>query len=810
MTSEIYWWKVNDGSGNCSEEVSSNTLTVDGATWTTGGNAWDDVLSFDGVNDEVVTTTLTSLADNTVGSISFWIKWDDNNDYNMVYYIGESSSNSWLRLYVDTRSTNNLILFDLYQDGTRYWRWVGDASSLTSVAGTWVHCIITQNGTSPKIYINGSDVTSSDGEFKTNTNLTKWLNDIITVATTKADTLKLGNDFDDNVFYGKIQDVRFYNVLLTQDEIDWLYNSGNGQTTSLSTQSLSWLSGWDYRREITIDNSGNANTLTNYQIEVNLTSDNMSFAHAMSNGEDIRFTKSDGTTELDFWIKSYDSGNETATIWVEVDTITGSDSDVVIYMYYGKSGESSASSGSDTFILFDDFTNGNNWTENDPESVLSFSSNKMNFTALSPNSDYNDTCLYKSDSTNNNFCINLDLEITDVADWGGFLCGFTQQSGVAYLREADDSIGFWIIGDNSIVFRVFEMDDGTEYNGSNYELSEDTVYELGLGVDDTTAKLIVDGTVQDTHTLQQNHTYGQLMLLSNYERSATASNYKSGYMQNFRVRNYNLPEPSNSVGSEESGEAATMVTKEENIIHWWKFNEEAGSPSPCVDSGATGGIDLTKVSSPAIESGGINENCYHINTYGRYYRFPTPPVVHIPFSFSFWVQAGSIDWKNSNGNAIAFFINKNFDGEPIISSYTNNSVRVYFQYTNVGSAPTTPVFTDPGTWHHIVAVYDSVNPCKLYWEGNEIYSGQTNVKASLETEDYLELGVKSNASGTCPNILIDDFRVYNIALTQDDVTAIYNGGLGDYPLIIPDPTKNILKLQNKTNILPGIKIPLRN
>jgi hypothetical protein len=80
---------------------------------------------------------------------------------------------------------------------------------------------------------------------------------------------------------------------------------------------------------------------------------------------DIRFTKSDGTSLLDFWIESSDAS--TATIWIEFDAIPASPSTAIFYIYYGKAGAGSASNGNDTFLLFDDFdradsgTVGNGW-----------------------------------------------------------------------------------------------------------------------------------------------------------------------------------------------------------------------------------------------------------------------------------------------------------------------------------------------------------------------------------------------------------------------------------------------------------------
>ena len=75
-----------------------------------------------------------------------------------------------------------------------------------------------------------------------------------------------------------------------------------------------------------------------------------------SDFSDLRFTESDGTTLLDYWISEYQEGSY-ANVWIEISDDL--DNDVTIYMYYGNSVGVYAGSGDDTFIFFDDFENNN-------------------------------------------------------------------------------------------------------------------------------------------------------------------------------------------------------------------------------------------------------------------------------------------------------------------------------------------------------------------------------------------------------------------------------------------------------------------
>jgi hypothetical protein len=127
----------------------------------------------------------------------------------------------------------------------------------------------------------------------------------------------------------------------------------NETSTNNVVQSNWYDFSWLYREPITINNTGTAQT--NYQIQLNLNlSSLISSSHMLANGNDIRFTSSDGQTLLNYWIESI-STPSAALIWVKLPSIPVGSPAVTIYMYYGNSGAAAASSGDNTFIFFDDF-----------------------------------------------------------------------------------------------------------------------------------------------------------------------------------------------------------------------------------------------------------------------------------------------------------------------------------------------------------------------------------------------------------------------------------------------------------------------
>jgi len=126
-------------------------------------------------------------------------------------------------------------------------------------------------------------------------------------------------------------------------------------TDAITTETLNyapaWLSGWKYRKKITIDHTKIDSNLKNFPVLVKLTSSNFDFSKARSDGYDIRFTASDGTTLLKYERERHDSANQVAEYWVKIPSVSSS-ANTEFYIYYGNS---SASDGADPTNVWDSY-----------------------------------------------------------------------------------------------------------------------------------------------------------------------------------------------------------------------------------------------------------------------------------------------------------------------------------------------------------------------------------------------------------------------------------------------------------------------
>jgi len=114
---------------------------------------------------------------------------------------------------------------------------------------------------------------------------------------------------------------------------------------------LWWNTSWAYRQPINISNT--AGDLTNYQVRIDLNSSNVGPNFNWSNnGDDLRFTNTTNDL-LDYWIEYWNDTEQEATIWVNV-THLANNTNTTIYMYYGNPSAGSASSGSNTMLIYED------------------------------------------------------------------------------------------------------------------------------------------------------------------------------------------------------------------------------------------------------------------------------------------------------------------------------------------------------------------------------------------------------------------------------------------------------------------------
>lgn len=222
-------WSFN--SGNANDEVGTNNGTVYGATLTTDrfGNA-NMAYEFDGVSHYLDFGNSSTIKP-TVGSISLWVK--------MISISNTGSSTFNPILFTKSSTTNSNLLsgyhFTVLKNNSKAAIFIDDVPNSSSVfvystnaisTSTWTHYLISYDSDSLALYTNGQ---LQGKVYKGFTNTYSSTSPVV-LATLQEGTLS-------EYFNGAIDDIRIYNRVLDQLEVDSLFNESDPITLGLSDNS---------------------------------------------------------------------------------------------------------------------------------------------------------------------------------------------------------------------------------------------------------------------------------------------------------------------------------------------------------------------------------------------------------------------------------------------------------------------------------------------------------------------------------------------------------------------------------------------
>lgn len=177
------------------------------------------------------------------------------------------------------------------------------------------------------------------------------------------------------------------------------------------------------------------------------------------------------------------------------------------------------------------------------------------------------------------------------------------------------------------------------------------------------------------------------------------------------------------------------------------------------------------------------------------------PTGNSPRTVSIWYKVSS----NSNDNCL--FVYGQSGGENAYGVSFNGSNTWYNFAWSTNTSFTNPSNDD--TWHHLVTTFDASKTSKVYVDGvlkNTVV--QNGWDTSVNNNTFWLGGLFSSTSSTF-NGTVDDLIIYNFALTDDQVLNLFNSptlSSQDFNLnnlevsLYPNPTNGILNIDMTTEI----------
>jgi hypothetical protein len=201
------------------------------------------------------------------------------------------------------------------------------------------------------------------------------------------------------------------------------------------------------------------------------------------------------------------------------------------------------------------------------------------------------------------------------------------------------------------------------------------------------------------------------------------------------------------------------------LVGWWKFDESTGSTAS--DSSGNGNNGVLKGNPVWKPQGGKTGGAIELSGKGDYVEISNEAnfdindqitvsawvnITDVPQEWTGIVTKGDSAWRLSTS-----FAKKVFHFGVSSQSYINGQTTV-----------------DSGQWHNVVCVYDG-QKISIYVDGKpDVISMPLTVP--IGTNDFpVCIGENIELKGRCFHGLIDDVRIYDYALSKNEVVELYNG-----------------------------------
>ena len=270
--------------------------------------------------------------------------------------------------------------------------------------------------------------------------------------------------------------------------------------------------------------------------------------------------------------------------------------------------------------------------------------------------------------------------------------------------------------------------------------------------------------------------------------AGSTGNYFNGSMDDVRI--YNRALSANEVqqlyNSTKGSVAAVSPTKTltSGLVGYWTFdgnstNWATGKTNDVSGQGNTGTLTSMSTTTSTV-MGKIGQGLQFDGSADRYVNVGSNLDFSsgLKFSISFWVKGNTT--QVSGAGLIA---RGNGGGGEQYSLDVNAGVFRFYTYLSDGVTVGVNISASEGptsTWKHLVVTYNALaNSGIMYLNGVSVNSGTTG--ASLQIASHItSIGSRQSASGSYNlpfNGSIDDVRIYNRALSANEVMQLYKIGL---------------------------------
>jgi len=366
--------------------------------------------------------------------------------------------------------------------------------------------------------------------------------------------------------------------------------------------------------------------------------------------------------------------------------------------------------------------------------------------------------------------------------------GGSNVCGTSFLME---------INNNDLLPKGFEVQSHCRVNRLAYTYDTEPIgewYHWVVTTDETGTKMYINGIEMASNNNPINNTVVNATTQIAFGTGVTTSGiapyqdgnagYFNGIIDDIRIYDRAITEA--EIIELLGPELPEPPKPSEDLIAYYPFNGNAIDESGHGNDGIVNGATLTS------DRFGNSNSAYSFDGVNDYVKFSATKMPQKDRTVTFWLYTSDV-----SSNRLMFGYGGNNDS-PQYSSFTiyfvsadKRSIEVHRHYPGgnfINYVASSPMIDE---WYHLAFTTDS-NGSNLYINGQLVLSNNTVISTYVTGKDGF-IGAIPTGSGIGPYIdsrypffkgKLDDIRIYNFALTGEEIASIYSGvGLNKPPVL---------------------------
>ena len=752
---------VLDYSGNSNNGTLGGGTATYMPTWTSGGIK-GGAYSFDGTYDYIQLNDTSSLKPNYV-TVEAWVKRTGSmpSGGGMIFDHLSGTPYYGYDFYVDS---NNKVESDLKANTL-----IGNNPGSTALQlSTWYHVAMTYDGANVKLYVNGSQESST-----TDTG-------VIDYTASTSPTIGKRAGYAQNYFPGYIDEVRVYNRALSAAQIAQDYNNGKPLYNTVAHQELS-LADTSWTADVTIND---AQTHTPDSITKTTNAIDPSNSAPDQNIPSTRAHALVDANSVGYW--QFEDGNSATSFKDQsASALTGScaGGNCPTFTPEGAAGGGFSFDGTNDNVTFGD---------------------SLDNVFAGPNKKFTLSAFIKQSFTDGNSRIIIGKRADANFSENQREFHNAVDTGKVYFTYYGDLDGYFyrsIRADTTSILPNTWYQVTTVYDGSQSPDNRVSIYINGVAqsltvayssgtpssIPDGTAPLAVGAEVNSAGSVSADNFNGTIDEPHIYNRALSATEIQNLYNSTSYVYdNYDLGASTRSLSDNDGDALACTVDWRKNSTSLallnMSFNKDATTPSVAVpdyssyaNNGTLGGGNANFAPSwtDAATCGNNSGGCYSFDGTNDYIALqnPIPGIQGSDYTISAWIKH-----PNAIGGSRRNIFDQDYDGShQILLQLTETSCYARFDTyeSGYGSVVGNSSLCD-SNWHHLVAVKSGTSG-SLYVDGSLQGSGTVR---NVTSTDHANIGaqVYPGTSTYFFDGYIDEVQIFGKALSATQISTLYNAG----------------------------------